>query len=149
MWELLLAAALAPQLAYIAWADFNGWRISNKSNALLAATYFAFALALGTPWSVGLHAAFALFMFLVMLFPFTRGWLGGGDVKFLTASFLWVGPDCAFIYSIALLPPMLVYLALARMGIARSKEQAGRHHVPFGPIGAVALAFTLAVCWPF
>ena len=149
MWELLLVAAVAPQLAYIGWADFNGWRISNKSNALLAATYFVFAAALGTPWSVGLHVAFAVFLFLVLLFPFARGWVGGGDVKFLTASFLWVGPDCALVYSIALLPPMLLYLAFVRLGVARAKKEGGQHRVPFGPIGAVALAFTLVVCRPF
>lgn len=149
MWELLLVAAVAPQLAYIAWADFNGWRISNKANALLAATYLAFAVALATPWSAGLHIAFALMMFLVMLFPFSRGWLGGGDVKFLAASFLWVGPDCALVYSLSLLPPMLIYLLFVRLGYARAKKEGEQHRVPFGPIGAVALGFTLIVCWPF
>lgn len=149
MWNLLLIVALAPQLALIAWNDLHGWRISNKANALLAATYFVFAAALSTPLTIGLHVAFAAFIFLMLLLPFARGWLGGGDVKFIVASYLWVGPECALLYSIALLPPMLVYFALARMGLAPAIKEGGLHRVPFGPIGALALAFTLAVCRPF
>lgn len=149
MWEVLLVLAVAPQLALIAWNDFNGWRISNKANLAFAATYFVFAAALSAPWTIAAHVAFAAIMLLIMLFPFARGWLGGGDVKFLTVAFLWTGLDCALLYSIALLPPMLAYLALARLGYARSKRDGGLHRVPFGPIGAVALAFTLVVCRPF
>ncbi|MFN3889792.1 MAG: prepilin peptidase [Beijerinckiaceae bacterium] len=149
MLHALLVIAVAPQLAMIAWNDFNGWRISNRANLAFAATYFIFAALLSAPWTIAVHAAFAALMFAIMLFPFTRGWLGGGDVKFLTASFLWTGPDCALVYSLALLPPMLAYLVLARSGVARAKREEGQHRVPFGPIGAVALAFTLVVCEPF
>jgi prepilin peptidase CpaA len=149
MWDALLVLALAPQLALIAWGDLKGWRISNKANLLLGATYFAFAAILAAPWTIAAHAAFAAAMFLIMLFAFSRGWMGGGDVKFLTASFLWVGPDCGLVYSLALLPPMLVYVVLARLGAAPSKREGGRQHVPFGPIGAAGLAITLVACRPF
>lgn len=149
MWEALLVLALAPQLALIGWRDFTGWRISNYANLLLAATYFAFAAALSAPWTIGAHALFATIMGAAMLFPFARGWLGGGDVKFLTVAFLWTGLDCSTVFLIALLPLMLAYLALARFGAAPAKHEGGLRHVPFGPIGASALAFTLVVCRAF
>ena len=149
MLEALLVLALAPQLALIAWGDLKGWRISNKANLLLGATYFVFAAAYGEVGTVAAHAGFAAAMFLIMLFAYRCGWLGGGDVKFLTASFLWVGPFCGLVYSLALLPPMLVYLLLTWLGVAPAKREGGRHHIPFGPVGAAALAYTLFVCRPF
>ena len=149
MWDVLLAVAVAPQLALIGWNDLKGWRISNKSNALLAATYFAFATVLSAPETILAHVLFAAALFAAMLFPFSRGWLGGGDVKFLAAAFLWVGPFCAAVFSVALLPAMLFYLLLARLGLAQSKKEDGLHRVPFGPIGAVALGVTLILCRPF
>ena len=149
MRDALLVIVLAPQLALIAWNDFQGWRITNKANLALGLTYLAFAAVFSTPWTIAAHAAFAAFMFAIMLLPFAKGWLGGGDVKFLTAAFLWTGLECAQLFSLALLPPMIVYLALARMGVARAKEEGGLHRVPFGPIGAFALAMTLVLCRPF
>ncbi len=146
---VMLAVVLAPQLVLIAIGDFKGWRISNKANAALAATYLVFAAFLSTPGAIVVHAAFAAVMFALMLYPFARGWLGGGDVKFLAAAFLWTGPECASVFGIAMLPPMIVYLILARMGAARARKEGRLHRVPFGPVGVFALAVTLVLCQVF
>lgn len=146
MLEALLIGVLGPQLVLIAIGDLRGWKIRNAANLALAATYVGFALFVSDVWTLAAHAAFALVMFALMLFPFSRGWLGGGDVKFLAAAFLWTGLECASTFSLALLPPMLVYLALIRLQLVPVKREGRLNRVPFGPTGALALGVTLAVC---
>lgn len=143
MVSVLLFTALATQLALIAWGDLKGWRIRNAANLGLACTWVFYAALFSSAPAALVHGAFALAMFAAMLVPFRRGWLGGGDVKFLAAAFLWVGPAGALSFCLALLPATLGYLALARARIVPCERVGGLHRVPFGPLGGVALAAAL------
>jgi prepilin peptidase CpaA len=71
--------------------DLKQYRISNELVGVLVVVFFVHAV-LSSRWEtvVG-NIAFALSIFLLMLYFYSRDWVGGGDVKLLSAAFLWVG----------------------------------------------------------
>jgi prepilin peptidase CpaA len=82
----------AAVMAVAAFEDFRRLVIPNLLPIVLCAlwpVYFAFAPSFyGALTSIGC----ALAVFLVGAVLFARGWLGGGDVKLLSAATLWAGP---------------------------------------------------------
>ncbi len=89
MLAMLLAAGLyAGCLIFAALCDLKARRIPNS--VALATACFAATLA----WLAGPRAALPLahgtsaLLFLILFLMWTRGWLGGGDVKLLTAASL-------------------------------------------------------------
>ncbi|MBH5323346.1 A24 family peptidase [Aurantiacibacter sediminis] len=98
-----LLAALAIALIIAAITDLKSRRIANKLNAAIAlgAPLFWFAsgmsfLPSGDGWfeptSVVMQLALALVTFAVLSVLFALRWMGGGDVKLLTALALWIAP---------------------------------------------------------
>lgn len=88
-----LACALAIALLYAAFSDIRARRIDNWLNAgiALAAPLFWWASDLSLidiAWQLGLAAV----VFAVLAVMFALRWMGGGDVKLLTALALWVSP---------------------------------------------------------
>ncbi|MFC3068847.1 A24 family peptidase [Phenylobacterium soli] len=84
-------ATAALGLGWAALSDVTRYEIPNRACGLVAAG-FAVA-ALGAPlawWGPGLATGLAVFGFGVLLF--SRGLLGGGDVKLAAAVALWAGP---------------------------------------------------------
>lgn len=78
--------------AYAALSDLQTRRVSNRTNVLIFATGLALQLPLaGSP---GLATGFlgAMIGLAILIVPFARRWVGGGDVKFLAASGAWLGP---------------------------------------------------------
>src|SRR5260370_36694978 len=79
-------------MAAAAFEDFRRFIIPNLLPAalcLLWPVYFVAAPSLsGALWSLGCGAA----VFIVGAFLFARGYLGGGDVKLLSAAALWARP---------------------------------------------------------
>jgi prepilin peptidase CpaA len=75
-----------------AFEDFRRLIIPNVLPILLCAFWPVYYLA-GTPSLYGALAAIgcALAVFVVGAALFARGWLGGGDVKLLSAATLWAG----------------------------------------------------------
>lgn len=95
MSQMVLAALVAvfPILVVFAAAsDFFTMTISNRICGGLMVAGLA-ALAVTHPgWAeVGGHFAAAGVVFAVGFFFFSRGWMGGGDVKFAAAIALWLG----------------------------------------------------------
>ena len=139
-------SALWLQLFYIAFRDLTVWKISNASNFSLAITYIVYRLTVGDAASLISHGLLSVAMLLVLLFPFAKGWIGGGDAKFLVVAVLWVGPECAFVFSVVLTLCTLIYAAVSRYGIAPRVAEGARHRMPFGCPGAAALGLTLLIC---
>ena len=79
---------------FLAVHDVLTFRIPNWGNLLVALLFLMFALA---SWLSGVevewlsHLAAAALVFAVGFWMFQMGWLGGGDVKLLTACALWIG----------------------------------------------------------
>src|SRR5678815_2587985 len=90
--QILVLVVFAAVMAVAAFEDFRRLVIPNLLPIVLCAlwpVYFAFAPSFyGALTSIGC----ALAVFLVGAVLFARGWLGGGDVKLLSAATLWAGP---------------------------------------------------------
>src|SRR5690242_18408790 len=90
--QALALAAFAAVMAAAAFEDFRRFVIPNLAPialCLLWPLYFAAAPSLyGALAAVGC----ALAVFVVGALLFAGGWLGGGDVKLLSAAALWAGP---------------------------------------------------------
>lgn len=89
----LLILALVGTLAWAAVNDALWFRIPNAVPIAILALYPLYLLV-GGQGLAQLHWALALALgvFLIGAFMFSRGWMGGGDVKLLAALALWAGP---------------------------------------------------------
>ncbi len=154
----ILAAAIPGLLLYAAVTDLASRRIPNRLCAALAVVALAWHL-LRTPFRLWDPLLAAALLFLPLAWFWSRGWLGGGDVKFAAALGLWSGlsglPELLLVTTLAggvvalgtlLLPwfgrRLLVVLAsLSAAGLRPAGGLAARlatasHGVPYG----VALA---------
>ena len=91
----------------VAWAavgDLRSFRIPNRLVLLVIGFYPAHFLASPQPvdWVAGLICGAVVFF--LGFFAFSRGLIGGGDVKLLSAVALWAGPKLIF-------PVMLLTMA--------------------------------------
>jgi prepilin peptidase CpaA len=98
------AALLLLPLAVAAWHDIALRRIPDGI-VLLAAGMGAGLRAAEGPAALGGSLLVALAVFALLLIPFARGWLGGGDVKLLSALAIAIPPAAA--------PGLLVATTLA------------------------------------
>src|SRR5262245_62567616 len=97
--NFFLAAAVVlvtvAALFYAAFIDLKHYKISNELILLLIGLFFLYLLVSdrwsAAVWNVGLAAG----IFLFLVFPYTRHWMAGGEVKMLTVAFLWIGLNCA------------------------------------------------------
>lgn len=94
-WCLLLAfpaAMVAAALHDLATMEIPNWLV-----LALAASFVAYAAALGPPWwPLAAHLGFGFAVLLVTFGCFAAGWMGGGDAKLLAAAALWLGPGPDF-----------------------------------------------------
>ncbi|WP_428643310.1 A24 family peptidase [Roseibium sp.] len=73
-------------------SDLLTMTIQNRVSLLLIAGFALVALGVGLPLSGwGVHALGLLVVFPVCFAFFAAGWMGGGDVKFISAIALWIG----------------------------------------------------------
>jgi prepilin peptidase CpaA len=111
----------------VAWAavgDLRAFRIPNRLVLLVIGFYPAHLLASPLPvdWIAGLICG--AIVFFVGFFAFSRGVIGGGDVKLLAAVALWAGPSLIF-------PVLLLTMTsgglLALIFLAHAMVQARTH----------------------
>ncbi len=79
-------------VAYGGASDLLTMTIQNRVSVLLIAGFACLALATGLPltdW--GYHLLGFLVVFPVFFLFFALNWMGGGDVKFISAISLWIG----------------------------------------------------------
>ena len=81
--------------------DVRAFKIPNWASATIAAAFVPYALLNLSLWSIGQHVIIAAVIFLITATFWKLRFMGGGDVKLLTAVGLWLGLDLA-------LPFMLV-----------------------------------------
>ena len=93
---LLVMWVFPALMVYAAMTDLVDRRIANWISVSLIAAYFALALVqLTPPLVVASHVGIALVAFAIGFGVFCTGRMGGGDVKLITASVLWFGPNLA------------------------------------------------------
>lgn len=101
--QLALGGFFAMTL-YAALCDAARFRIPNLTSIVIIALFPLHVLASPAAVAWWPSLAVAASVFGVGLVMFARGWVGGGDVKFLGAVSLWAGP--------ALLLPLLMIMSL-------------------------------------
>jgi prepilin peptidase CpaA len=120
--------AACPLLLTAAWRDLATRTIPNAISVLLIAAGLFFRGAEGL-LALAHSGAAALILFAVLLFLFSRGYLGGGDVKIMTAlaSGLPVRDSYCFVVATALAGGILglVYIALSRTLPATRRQRRG------------------------
>jgi prepilin peptidase CpaA len=80
-------------MCYAVVSDFRALLIPNWIVATLAAAFAVFALLYLEPVAVLWHVLVALAVLVVTTAFFSFNWIGGGDVKLVTAAALWAGPQ--------------------------------------------------------
>ena len=144
-------------------SDLLTMTIQNRVSLLLIAGFVLVALATGLSLSGwGIHFLGLLPVFLIGFGCFAAGWMGGGDVKFISAIALWVGltPELMqFMILVALYGVILtvgiVYMrsvALVPNALARQDWFARLHDskngIPYGiAIAVAALQIYPATQW--
>lgn len=140
-----LLAALAIALLIAAFTDWRSRKIGNWLNATIAlgAPLFWWASGL-TLWpEVATQIGIAIATFAVLSVLFALKWMGGGDVKLLTALALWIEPTwfLNLLIMMALLGGVLT-LVMGAWHIARRQRE--RLAIPYGVAISVAGLWVLS-----
>jgi prepilin peptidase CpaA len=90
--QLLALTLFAVVMAVAAFEDFRRLVIPNLLPILLCAAWPAYFAAAPSFYGALASIGCGLAVFLVGALLFARGYLGGGDVKLLSAAALWAGP---------------------------------------------------------
>jgi prepilin peptidase CpaA len=141
-YRFYIEVALVAVLFYAGLTDLRTFKIQNNLVLLLLVLYVLFALIARTPFEILTNLAFAAIIFALLLWFYTRGVIGGGDVKFVAVACLWVGLHCALLFSITLLLLIGLHLFAAWMGWAATKPMVGRLAIPYAPSVAGAVIAT-------
>lgn len=122
--QFLFAATFVFSVIFAMVSDFSRLRIPNIVSIVLVAAFAAYAL-MGGVANVWPHLMLAGAVFALLFGFFAMGWLGAGDVKFLSALMLWAGPGqgVSFIVLFAIFGGVF---ALSLLGL--------RSALPFYPI---------------
>jgi prepilin peptidase CpaA len=142
-YKFYIEAATVAVLFYVALTDFLTFKIRNEVVLLLLILYVLFAFVTRSRFEVMTDVILAIVIFGVLLWFYTQGVVGGGDVKFVAVVCLWVGTHCALLFSILLLALGGLHLLDAKIGCARTKPMAGRLGIPYAPSVAGALIVTI------
>ena len=90
---LCVQAAFVFCICYAIVSDFTRLRIANWIPATLTALFLVYAVLKLDLSTVKDHLVLAGIVFVIGFASFVFGWIGGGDVKLLTALTLWAGPS--------------------------------------------------------
>lgn len=113
-YPLLVVFPLA--MAFAGAMDLLTFTIPNRVPVALLIGFLAAAPFAGMPWPQFLsHLAAGLALLLAGIAMFSRGWVGGGDAKLLSAAALWLGFEALLEYLVwtALLGGLLALALLA------------------------------------
>ncbi len=138
-YRFYIEAATVVVLFYVALSDFLSFKIRNEVVLLLLILYVLFAFVTRSRLEVVTDVILAIVIFGVLLWFYTQGVVGGGDVKLVAVVCLWIGTHCALLFSVLLLALGGLHLLAAKMGWARTKPMVGRVGIPYAPSVAGAL----------
>jgi prepilin peptidase CpaA len=117
--HVLLQAIYVFCVCYAIVSDFTRLTIPNWIPVVLVAAFALFALLYIDASSLLRHLYVAGAVFALGVGFFVAGWIGGGDVKFLTAVTLWAGAQAA--------PTLVIIMAVLGAGLAAALFTANRY----------------------
>ncbi len=141
---VILLSLLALLLLAAAVSDLRTRTIPNGLNLAIALLAIPYLVAIEIPvWpDMAIRGGIAILLFAVFAACFHLGWMGGGDVKLITAVALWLPPGAVL--------PMLVMMSLAGglltlFFVVKAKlQKAGTPEIPYGVAIAAAAMFLIA-----
>lgn len=140
----LLQGALAIALLVAAFTDLRRRQIDNWLNGAIALTAPLFWWAAGySLWpDVAYQIGLAIVVFAVFAALFALRWMGGGDVKLLTALALWIAPHwfLKLLVVMALLGGLLTIVFGAWHIVRRQRDRVA---IPYGVAIAAAGVWVL------
>jgi prepilin peptidase CpaA len=135
----VIIVATAALLFYAALTDLKQYTIPNGLIIALALLFILHVLILNRwselPWNI----AFVLLIFLILIFFYSLGWIGGGDVKLLTVALLWTGIHCALVFAIILLICVTVHTVVVKLKRVKHRNDSNPVRIAFAP--SIAAAF--------
>lgn len=146
--HLLVCAIGIALLGALAWFDVAHRRLPDRLVGAVAALYFVAAAFNKVPLTfVAAHVAVAIIAFTIGALLFAAGVMGGGDVKFAAAVFLWAGAKLAMpTFALISLTGLVVTLvALAAGWIVRRSPQGMLAHVASPWIAARGVPYGVAI----
>jgi Flp pilus assembly protein protease CpaA len=140
-------ALTAATLLYAAIVDLKRYTISNAVIFTLGVLFLAYTAVTGRWSSLPWHIAIAGIIFAVLLYFYSRSWMGGGDVKMLTTAFLWIGSDGALLFAILLCFFSSIHGLAAKLNWLPSRHSANdaRTRIALAPSVAAALIGSLVL----
>lgn len=148
-------------VSYAMWTDATRMTIPNEVSIILTISFGLFAIQHLQLVSAAMHAGIALTIFAVTFACFVMHWMGGGDVKLLSAVSAWMGPEhiMPFLWNVALFGGILALTIIVLRRIAQTSavsnrfptfrqriDQVSSRHVPYAiPIGCAALISASAI----
>jgi|ERR1700733_14746866 len=145
LYLLAIKSATVVLLCYVAFTDLRTFKIENKSVFVLFVLYVLYVVVARTRHEVMADIFVGVAVFGFLLWVYTTGAVGGGDVKLLPVVCLWVGAHCAALFSILLLVLIGLHLIVVRLGWTSARSINGRLAIPYAPsvtgamLGAVLL----------
>jgi prepilin peptidase CpaA len=135
----IILAATATTLLWIGATDLREYKIRNEFIVVLVGLFFVYAYFSGRWSELPWHIAIASITFLLMIWSYAQGQMGGGDLKLITVALLWTGPRCAVLFLIVMVLSALAHTLLAWLGWVGAQRKDGHIRIPFAPSIAVGL----------
>lgn len=144
-YELAIKAATLPLLFYIGLTDLRTFKIHNLSLGLLLLLYALYAAAARSLYDIISDIILCAVVFAVLIWVYSKGAVGGGDVKLLPIACLWTGTHCAILFSLLLLAFILIHLAAVKVGWANVRHRGIRSAIPYSPSICGAVVLTILI----
>lgn len=140
---MLIDGLACATLVYVAVEDARRFRIRNGAILILVGLFGLAAWLSGSGPDVLWHGIFATLVLILMFGAFALGLVGAGDAKLMAAACLWIGPENALLFAIALLCLTGLYGVGAKFGFFPARRDDHRVKIPFGP--SIALAWIMTI----
>lgn len=134
-------------LSLIVIEDIRRFRIRNVWVLSLVALFAISCIVGNAEVSWIWHAVFAAIVLVAMLGAFHLRLLGAGDAKLLSAASLWIGPEGATTFAVALLSLTILYCLGAIADVLPKRRAGEKIEIPFAPSIAVAWLATIAMTY--
>lgn len=160
---VILGLAFCVAVVYGGISDVTTYTIPNWVPMVLLAGFVAVAVVNHDRISLIPHILIALGMFVICFLFWRLRWLGGGDLKFLTAISLWMGPTeiLPFLFVLSGLAAILGLTLIWLRGwsphiqeghwpkiLKKMVSKAEDHALPYGlPIAIAALVVAPNIVW--
>lgn len=144
---LLIDGLACVILAIVVVEDVRRFRIRNVWILALVAL-FAMSCVVGNAGNSALwHILLAAIVLVAMLVAFHLRLLGAGDAKLLSAASLWIGPEGAIAFAVALFASTILYCGGAMLNALPKRRAHGKIEIPFAPSIAGAWLATIALAY--